>query len=142
MIRKYAVGIAVGALCLSAFGVIYTSIAASIFASPNPVKIFNSNRRTFELIANRVMNGVHVEGTDYQAADSQLGKAGVSNIRKRGKCLGFYLASMAPDSNYEILYAPDGYSDLPIHEAAGPPNKLLELKQIDDSYHWYYWIVY
>jgi hypothetical protein len=136
--------VALIALCLLPFAMICANIMgmASVFASPNPTKTFNSNRSTFELIANRVMNDVHVEGTNYQAADNKLGKAGVSDIRKRGKCLGFYLASLPPDANYEILYAPGGYSDLPIDEVAGPPNKLLELKRIDSEGKWYYWIVY
>ena len=87
------------------------------------------------------MNGVQVAGTNYELADRQLQAAGVSDIRKRGKCLGFYLASLPPDANYEILYAPDGFNDLPINEVAGPPNRLLELKRLDGDFHWYYWIV-
>ncbi len=141
--RKALLAIGIGLAAVVAAVGLYVALAASIFSSPNPTKIFQAHRNDFILVAGRRTSDFAVDDdAGYQAALERLQTAGVTRIARRGKCLAFYLASLPPDSNYELLYCPDGFHDLPIAEVAGPPNDLLELKRVSDDYRWYYWIVY
>ncbi len=110
----------------------------SLLATPTPVCAFQRHKGVFEKCVADVSSSKVPERVDQQGFDvtNELGRMGVSYLRKEGTCVIFVFESLPPDAIPELVFSPNGFRGLPLDDGSERGNSLVHLEKLDQQ--WFY----